>query len=140
MIEQKDMKHATEAEVHHELTTRTVNQIHKTDTALHQETNSAMTKILLLHNTLDHDMITTKEILVHTVPPIDLLTDLPIDMTLVIDIDHVPIQEITRTSQDIHPPIDHLQNHEIFDILDHVHIQIQEINLRQYIHNIKQTQ
>ena len=44
MIEQKDMIHATEAEVHHELTTITKTQSHKTDTALHQETDSAMTK------------------------------------------------------------------------------------------------
>ena len=56
------MIHATEAEVHHELTTITKTLIHKTDIALHQETDSAMINILLLHNTLDHDMITTKEL------------------------------------------------------------------------------
>ena len=40
MIEQKDMIHATEeAEVHHELTTLTKTQIHRTDNALHQETD-----------------------------------------------------------------------------------------------------
>ena len=140
MIEQKDMIHATEAEVHHELITITKLQIHRTVIALHQETDSAMTKLLLLHNTLEHDMITTKEIPDHTVLLIDLLTDLPKDMTFVIDIDHVPIHERTTIFQDIHPPIDHLQDHEILDILDHVHFQIQEIYLKQYSHNIKQTQ
>ena len=61
-------------------------------------------------------------------------------MTLVIDIDHVPIQAITTILQDIHPPINHLQDHEMLDILDHVHIQIQEVDLIQYNQNIKQTQ
>ena len=136
MIEQKDTIHATDTEIRHELITITKTQIHKTDIALHQETDSAMTKLLLLHNTLDHDKITTKEIPDHTVLLIDLLTDLPMDMTLVIEIDHIPIQEITTILQDIHPPIDH----EILDNLDHVYIQIPEINLIQYNHNIKQTQ
>ena len=85
-------------------------------------------------------MITTEEILAHTVSPIDLLADLYIDMTLVIDIDHVPIQEITTILQDIHLPIDHLQDHEILDILVHVQFQIQELELIQYNHNTKQTQ
>ena len=44
MIEQKDTKHATEAGVHHELTTITKTLIHRIDIALHQETDSAMTK------------------------------------------------------------------------------------------------
>ena len=122
------MIHATEAEVHHELTTITKTLIHKTDIALHQETDSAMIKILLLHNTLDHDMITTKEIPDPTVFLIYLLTDLPIDIPLVIDLDHVLIQEITTILHGIHLPIDHLLNHEILDILDHVHTQIQETN------------
>ena len=98
-----------------------------------------MTKILLLHNTLDHDMTTTKEILDHTVLLIELLTDFPTDTTLVIDIDHVPTQD-TIFLQDIHCPIDHLQDHEILDILNHVHLQIQEIDLIQYNHNIEQIQ
>ena len=99
-----------------------------------------MTKILLLHNTLDHDTTTTKEIPDHTTILTDLLTDLLIDMTLVIDIDFLIIQEITKILQDTHRPIDHLQDHEILDILDRFHIQIQDINLIQYNHNIKQTQ
>ena len=99
-----------------------------------------MTKILLLYNTLDHDTTTTKEILDHTALLTDLLTDLLIDMTLVIDIDHVLIKEMTTVLQHTHRPIDHLQDHEILDFLDHVQIQIQERNLIQYNHNIKQTQ
>ena len=98
-----------------------------------------MTKILLLHNTLDHDMTTTKEIFDHTVLLIELLTNFPIDRTLVIDINHVPTQEVTFL-QDIHRPINHLQDHEILDILNHVHLQIQAIELIQYNHNIEQIQ
>ena len=92
---QKDMVHTTGVEVHHELTTITKTQIHNTDIALHRETVSAMIKILHLHNTLDHDMITTKKIPDPTVLLIDLLTDLLIDINLVIDIDHVLILDIT---------------------------------------------
>ena len=95
-----------------------------------------MTKILL-HNTLDHERITTKEILDPTVLLTDLLTDFTINMTLVIDIDHVLIQEVTTILQDIHLPIDHLLDHEILDNLDHVHIQIQETNSIQCKHNTK---
>ena len=51
-----------------------------------------MTRILLLHNTLDYDMTITKEIR----DPIALLiyphTDHLIDVTLVTDIDHAHIQ------------------------------------------------
>ena len=32
--------------------------IHKTDIALHLDIDSVMTRVLLLHNTLDHDMTT----------------------------------------------------------------------------------
>ena len=58
-------------------------------------------------------MIITKEILDPTVFLTDVLTDLPIDMTLVIDIDHVPIQEKTTILQDTHLHINHLLDHEI---------------------------
>ena len=61
-------------------------------------------------------------------------------MTLVMDIDHVHIQEITTTLQDTHRPIDHLQDQAILVTLDHVHIQIQDLNLMQYNDNTKQTQ
>ena len=97
-----------------------------------------MIKILLLHNTLDHDMMITEEIPDPTVLLIDPLIDLPIDMTLVIDIDHVPPQEIKTIWQNKHLPKDHLPDHEIPDILDHVHIQKQETNSIHYKHNTKQ--
>ena len=50
-------------------------QTHKTDIVLHPATDSVLTKILLLHDTLDHDMPFTNEI--HG--PIALLTDLLTD-------------------------------------------------------------
>ena len=93
MIEQKDTIQAQEAEVCHELIFLTNIHTHKTDIALHPETNSVMTKILLLHNTLDHDTTTTEEIHDYTALLTDLLTDPLIDMILVIGIDHVHIQE-----------------------------------------------
>ena len=73
--EQKDTRHAIEVEVLHELIILTKIQTHKTDIALHPEIDSVMTKIPLLHNTLDHDMTTINEI--HN--PIALLTDLLTD-------------------------------------------------------------
>ena len=45
------------------------------DNALHLEPGITTTKVLLLHITLDHVMITIEEILVHTVHHIDLLID-----------------------------------------------------------------
>ena len=140
MTEQKDTIHAIEAEVHQEQIIITQVQTHKTDLVLHPETDSVMTKILLLHNTLDHDTTITKEIQDHTDLVTDLLIDLLIDMTLVIDIDRVHIQETTTILKDTHHPIDHLQDHETLDILDRVHIEIQDRNLIQYNHNNKQTQ
>ena len=50
-----------------------------------------MTKILLLHNTLDHDMIRTNEIPGLTALHTDPRTDLPINTTVALDIDHAPI-------------------------------------------------
>ena len=70
--------------------------IHKIDTVLHLEIDLVMTKVLLLHTTLDHDMIRTNVIpgltVLHTDPPTDLL----IDTTLALDADHAPIPEITN--------------------------------------------
>ena len=52
--EQNCMIHAIEVEVIHEITiTKT---IHKTDIALHLEIDLVMTRVLLLQNTLDHEM------------------------------------------------------------------------------------
>ena len=90
MIEQNIMIIDTEAEVPHE-TTPTTKTIHKVDTVLHLEIDLVMTKVLLLHTTLDHDMIPTNVIsgltVLHTDPPTDLL----IDTTLVLDTNHTPI-------------------------------------------------
>ena len=127
MIEQNTMIIDTEGEVLHE-TILTTKIIHKTDTVLHLETeiDFVTTKVLLLHTTLDQDMIHTNVILGLTVLLTDLLIDPHIDKTLVLDTDHAPIQEITNSqSTQIH--IDHHQDQEILDFLDLAHTQIPEI-------------
>ena len=138
--EQKNVIHAIEVEVVHGLIITTKILIHKTDIALHPEIDSVMTKILLFHDTHDHDMTTINEIHDPVVLLRDLLTDPLIGMTLVIDIDHVQIQEITTILEDTQFPIDHLHDQEILDILNHVHIPIQGINLIQNNHSTKITQ
>ena len=127
MTEQNTMIIDTEVEVPHEinLTTKT---IHKTDTVLHLEIeiDFVMAKILLLHTTLDQDLIHTNVIPGLTVLLTDLLMNPHIDKTLVLDTDHAPIQETTNLqSTQIH--IDHLQNQETLDFLDLVHTPIPEI-------------
>ena len=107
------------------LTTR---PIHKIDTVLHLEIDLAMTKVLLLHKTLDHDMILTNAIHGLTALHTDLRIDLLIDTTLVLDIDHAPIQEtIFLPSIQIHT--DHLLDQKILDFLDPVHTPILETKL-----------
>ena len=59
-------------------------------------------------------------------------------MTLVTDIDHALIQEITTILQDTH--VNHLHDQEILGFLDLVHIQRQETNLIQNNHNTKMIQ
>ena len=76
-----------------------------------------MTKVPLLHTTLDQDMIHTNVILDLTVLLTDLLIDPHIDKTLVLDTDHAPIQETTN-SQNTQIHIDHLQDQETLDFLD----------------------
>ena len=89
MIEQNIMIIDTEVEVPHEttLTTKTINK-----TVLHLEIDLVMTKVLLFHKFLDHDMILTNVIpdliALHTDPRTDLL----IDTTLALDTNHAPIQ------------------------------------------------
>ena len=97
----------TEIEVPHK-TTLITEIIHKTDTVLHLEIeiDFVMTKIQLLHTTLDQDMIHTNVILDLTVLLTDLLIDSHIDKTLVLDTDHAPIQETTN-SQNTQIHIDH---------------------------------
>ena len=52
-----------------------------------------MTKVLLLHNTLDQDMILINAIRDLTALHTDLLIDLLIDTTLALDINRAPIQK-----------------------------------------------
>ena len=94
MIEQDTMIIDTEVEVPHE-TTPTTKTIHKRGTVLHLEIDLVMTKVLLLHTTLDHDMIRTNVVPGLTVLHTDHHTDPLIDTTLALDIDHAPIPEIT---------------------------------------------
>ena len=129
MIEQNTMIIDAEIEVPHE-TTLTTKTIHKTDTVLHLEIeiDLVMTKVLLLHTTLDHDMIHTNVIPGLTVFLIELHTDPHIDKTLVLDTDHAPIPETTN-SQSIQVQIDQLQDQETLDFLDLAHTPIPEIKL-----------
>ena len=124
MIEQNTMIIDTEVEVPHEtiLTTKTT---HKIDSVLHLELDLAMTKVLL-HNTLDHDMIPTNVIPGLTALHTDPRTDLLIDTTLALGIDHAPISE-TINLQDIQIHTDHFPDQEILDFLDPVHTPILEI-------------
>ena len=99
-----------------------------------------MTRVLLLHNTRDHDMTIIKEIRDPIALFTDLLTDPLIDMTLVTDIDYARIQEITTMLRDTHLPLDHLHDQEILVLVDLVHIQIQGTNLIQNNHKPKMIQ
>ena len=72
----------TEVEILHE-TTLTIKTIHKIDTVLHLEIDLVTIKVLLLHTTLDHDMIHTNVIPGPTVLLTDLHRDPHIDTTLV---------------------------------------------------------
>ena len=102
--------------------------IHKIDTVLHLEIDLVMTKVLLLHNTLDHDMILTNVIPGLTALHTDPHTDLLIDTTLSLDTDHASIPETTN-SQNIQIHTDHLQDQETLDFLDLVHTPILETKL-----------
>ena len=61
-------------------------------------------------------------------------------MTLVTDIDHARIQDITTFLQDTHLLLDHLQDQEILDFQDPVYIPIQGTNLIKYNHKPKMIQ
>ena len=126
MVEENNMMIDTTAEVLH-VTTHTTRTIHKIDTVLHPAIDSVMTKVLLLHNTLDHDMILINAIHALTAHHTDLLIDRLIDTTLVLDIDHVLIQE-TIILRNIQIHIDHLPDQEILDFLDPVHSPTLQIN------------
>ena len=127
MIERNTMIIDTEVDVPHE-TILTIKTIHKINTVLHLEIDLVMTKVLLLHNTLDHDMILTNVTpgltALHTDPRTDLLTD----TTLALDTDHAPIPETTN-SQNIQIHTDHLQDQKNLDFLDLAHTPILETKL-----------
>ena len=127
MIEQNTMIINTKVEVPHE-TTLTTKTIHKSDTVLHLEIDLAMTKVLLVHNTLDYDMILTDVIhgliAFHTGLHIDPL----IDTTLALDKSHAPIPE-TIILQNLQIHTDHLLDQENLDFLDLVHTPILETKL-----------
>ena len=97
----------------------------------HLEIDFITTKVLLLHNTLDHDMIHKNAIHGLTVRHTDHHIDLLIDQTLVLDIDHALIQENT-ISQNIQIHTDHLLDQETLDTLDLVHILTLEIKSIRY--------
>ena len=86
MIEQNTMIINIEVEVPH-VTTLTTKTIHKVDTVLHLEIDLAMTKVLPLHNTLDHDMVLTNAIHGLTALHTDLRIDLVIATNLALEID-----------------------------------------------------
>ena len=60
MTKQNDMIPDIEVKVHHEIINTRKITIHKTDIALHPEIDSVITKVLLLHKTLEHDITTIK--------------------------------------------------------------------------------
>ena len=87
-----------------------------------------MTKLLPLHNTLDHDMILTNAIHGLTALHTDLRIDLLLNTILALDIDHAPIPE-TIISQNIQIHTDHLLDQVNLDFLDPVHTPILETKL-----------
>ena len=132
MIEQNTTITDIEVEVPH-LTTLTTKPIHKIDTVLHLEIDLARAKVLLLRNTLDHDMILTNAIHGLTALHTDLHIEPLIDTTLALDIDHAAIQE-TIILQNIQIHTDHLLDQEIVDFLDPVHTQILDTKSIRYNH------
>ena len=130
MTEQKIMIIDIEVELPHAIPL-TTKPIHKIDTVLHLEIDLVMTKVLLLHNTLDHVLIAINAIHALIVLHTDLRIDLLIDTTLALDIDHAHIQKtITFTNIRIHT--DHLLDQEFSDFLDPFHTPILETKLIQY--------
>ena len=105
MIEQNDMIHDIEVEVHQERIIITKLTAHKTFTALYLEIILVMTKVLLLHITLDHDMTILKDTRDLIALFINPHTNQLIDVTLITEIDHVHILEMTIL-HDTHCPVD----------------------------------
>ena len=130
LIEQKDMIHYIEAEVHHEIFIITKTIILTQDIVLQLEIDSVMTKTPLLHNTHDHDTTIINEIQDLTDHPTGHQTDPLIDAVLALDTDHVHTHAvITFNSILLHSG--HLHDQETLDLLDHGPIHVQETNLTQ---------
>ena len=108
-MEQNAVKDDAEVEVHHEIILTTNTIIHKTDIVLHLEMNLIMTKVLLLHATLDHDMTNIKETRDLIALLIDPHTNHLIDLTHVKDIDHAHVHDIITILQNLHLLLDHLR-------------------------------
>ena len=87
MIKQNEMIHDIEVEVHHEIFMTKIT-IHKTHTVLPLEAVLIMTKALLLHKTLHHEMTIIKETHDLIALVIDHTNHLK-DMTLYIDHAHI---------------------------------------------------
>ena len=136
--EQNDMIHGIEVEVHHKIIIIQKTTVHKIDIAL--EIDLVMTKVVLLHNTLDHDMTIEHESRDLIALRINPHTGHLLDVTLVTDIDQVHIQETITILQDTHFPLDHLHDQEILDFLDIAHTQMQETISKQYNHKLHRTQ
>ena len=132
--EQNTMTIDTEVEVLH-VTTLIIKTFHKIDTVPHLEIDFIMTKVLLLHNTQDHDMTHTNAIHCLAVLHTDLHIDPLIDKTLALDIDHALIQE-NITSRKIQIHTDHPLDQETLDTLDMVHIPTLDIKSTWYNHKI----
>ena len=131
LIEQKNMIHDIEAEVHNEIIIITKTITLTQDIVLHLEIDSVVTKTPLLHKTHDHDMTIINEIHDLTDHPPGHHTDPLIDATLALDTDHVHIHA-TITSNDILLHSDHLHDHDTLDLLDHGPVHIRETNLTQF--------
>ena len=131
LIDQNDIIHDIEAEVHHKITIITKTIIPTQDIVLHLEKDAVMTKIPLLHKTHDHDMTIINEINDLTDHPTCHHTDPLTDAILVLGTDHVHFHA-TIIFNDTLLHSDHLQDQETLDLLDHGPIPIQEINLTEF--------
>ena len=134
-----DTRYRTKSTSRKSYYTKNNNSQNRYHIALHLEIDLVMTRVLLLHNTLNQDITIIKETRDLTVLFIDPLTNNLIDAILVTDSDHAHIQEIT-VLQDAHLLLDHLQHQEILNFLDLAHTQKQERNLIQYKHKLKMIQ
>ena len=115
-----------EVDIHHEITFIPKTAIHKIHITLHLEIDLVMTRILLLHNTLDQDMTIINETRDLIALLIDLSTNHLIEVIFVTDNDHAHIQETITILRDTHLPLDQIQDVESLEFLELAHLQIKE--------------